>query len=87
MPQLRGPSLLFVCLSFALASHAHGQPPKLNPVRGGADKERAAARVDRYGDPLPEGAVARLGTSRLRRIGGGKVMFSPDGKTLAAEAG
>lgn len=42
-------------------------------------------RTDRHGDPLPEGAVARLGTVRLR--GAGEVQcvdISPDGKLVAA---
>ena len=42
------------------------------------------ARVDNYGDPLPAGAIARLG-SLSARFGNslGPMVFSPDNKTLA----
>jgi RNA polymerase sigma factor (sigma-70 family) len=71
------------------------QPNALKPVVPVADppKPRPAddkqARTDRYGDPLPEGALARMGTIRLRT--GAQVVgvaFSPDGKTVfSQEAG
>src|SRR5262249_29248180 len=50
-----------------------------------AAENKPQAAVDRFGDPLPERAVARLGTIRFRT--GGLVhscAYSPDGKTLAA---
>jgi WD40 repeat protein len=50
--------------------------------------EQARPRVDRFGDVLPDRAIARLGT---RRFGHSflteKVLWSPDGKTLASLGG
>src|SRR5262245_49756072 len=42
-----------------------------------------AAAVDQYGDPLPKGALLRIGTTRLRPGEAAFAMrFAPDGKTL-----
>jgi RNA polymerase sigma factor (sigma-70 family) len=48
----------------------------------------AAARTDDFGDPLPDGAVRRLGTQRFRQGGGpvNRLLVSPDGKTLVSKS-
>ncbi|OWK39714.1 sigma-70 family RNA polymerase sigma factor [Fimbriiglobus ruber] len=62
------------------AAHRHSAP-----ARGDAPSESrplnaatSTARLDRFGDPLPEGAVVRAGTLRLRpgRFSGGPGRFS-----------
>jgi hypothetical protein len=50
------------------------QPPKGNPKQ---------PRVDQYGDPLPSGAVARLGTGRLCQARVVFMAFSHDDQALA----
>jgi WD40 repeat protein len=83
MPALRG------CLCLALAAtsalFAQSKPPASESERTSGEK---FVRTDRFGDPLPDGAIARLGTLRLRH---GRtltsVAFSSDGKTLFSAGG
>src|SRR5262249_5108835 len=65
MARLHIDLLMLVVLAVPAAAHPPGETSR---------------RTDRYGDPLPEGAIARLGTARFRN---GYFHFSPDGKVIA----
>jgi RNA polymerase sigma factor (sigma-70 family) len=60
-------------------------PGAQQPVPPAAAPDSGAAKggVDRYGDPLPPGAVTRLGSVRYR-FGGHALAFLPDGKTVVS---
>jgi hypothetical protein len=76
MSRRQGIRLFFVLLVFAGGDAVKGQ----NPAAAGGQ----AVRTDLYGDPLPEGALARLSTVRLRHPGGVVALaYSPDGRVLA----
>jgi RNA polymerase sigma factor (sigma-70 family) len=73
--------LLAVTVVAAGAGLVAEQPPPAAAPPGPGGTPTAAARTDRYGDPLPEGALARLGTVQLRHRRA-RGAFSPDGKSL-----
>ena len=81
----------------AVSQKAGAQPgqkspatPRTEPTQGESREPKPApeakqVRTDLYGDPLPPGAIARLGTVRFRHEGiVTSVAFSPDGKTVAS---
>jgi RNA polymerase sigma factor (sigma-70 family) len=58
--------------------HAPAQAPA--PKQAG---HAAAGRADRFGDPLPDGAVVRLGTNRLRHAALFSLAFAHDGALVS----
>lgn len=69
-----------LCLTSIARGDLPGSEPEVLAVA-----TATAVRTDRYGDPLPDQAIARLGSARLRhgrRIW--SVAFAPDGRTVAS---
>src|SRR5262249_51104672 len=72
---LHSPAGLTLTLALMLPAFAAPPPRPVAPTGPG----------DRYGDPLPAAAIARLGTLRWRQSSGvGSVALSPDGKRIAS---
>jgi hypothetical protein len=77
--------LIVFCLALVSGGSVGAAEPE---APGKKPAEEKKVRLDRYGDPLPEAAIARLGTLRLRHTGRVfAVAFSPNGKVLASGGG
>jgi RNA polymerase sigma factor (sigma-70 family) len=89
--------LLLASLGFGWIAHAmRGAAPPDKPAEPGAPREGKQAirpaeekplpvRIDRLGDPLPPGALARLGTVRLRHGNAvSAVVYGRDGTFVAS---
>ncbi len=74
----------------AWVNRGDDRPPPAAAANGAPAQPQKTGepRTDRYGDPLPLGAIARLGTARFRQNAFddghaiSRVLYSPDGKTL-----
>ncbi|HKB42046.1 MAG TPA: sigma-70 family RNA polymerase sigma factor, partial [Gemmataceae bacterium] len=79
--------LLALVLSGAALAWRSAPPRPLEPLRAAADRPQGQvkAATDAQGDPLPPGAVGRLGTVRFRHASCVRAFaLSPNGKILAA---
>lgn len=73
--------LFFLLVGSIIVSVLHLQVPA-------QQKPDKKPRLDAFGDPLPPGAVARLGTVRWRPgLAVGALVYSPDGKIVASGGG
>jgi len=74
-------SFQLALLALSVGAGPEVAAPPAPPVSAAKKQER----LDGYGDPLPAGALFRLGTVRLRASGWIYSMaIAPDGKTLAS---
>jgi RNA polymerase sigma factor (sigma-70 family) len=67
------------------AASSEEELPRAADKQAAPDREKAAPEYgkDRLGDPIPTGALARLGTSRL--LGRYPGIFSPDGRSMVRD--
>src|SRR5262245_56381522 len=81
MLTIRTDLCLVGCLLLTFAPF--GQSQQTTGAGGSDPPAGAPGRADAYGDPLPAGALARLGTVRFRSGDPiAAVALTPDGKTL-----
>jgi RNA polymerase sigma factor (sigma-70 family) len=75
---------LIVCQTLRAWPKQSSEPPVAAAERP-AQKKDQPTRTDYFGDPLPSGATARMGTTRLRHAEVvHQVFFSTDGRTAAS---
>src|SRR5947209_7746579 len=81
MPQVSSWLAIFFVLSIQVDCAT--QVASKSPI-GPSPRAGTQTMMDRYGDPMPAGCIARLGTVRLRlKQSLRATAFSPDGRFLA----
>jgi RNA polymerase sigma factor (sigma-70 family) len=81
-------ALLAAGVGFAVQSGARPGPPADPFTTSAVSEPPRSASIDRFGDPLPKHARARLGTARFHRGQTfGRALYSPDGKFLVTYGG
>jgi RNA polymerase sigma factor (sigma-70 family) len=76
---------VFGSVLISTSSPTPAAPPQAKATPEVKKPEAPRVRTDRHGDPLPEGAITRLGTVRWRHgFFAGGLTYSPDGKMIAA---
>lgn len=72
---------ILVVGAFTAFAAVSGAAPKTDIAK--SEKTTSAKRLDQFGNPLPDGAMARIGTLRFRHGAPvTQITFSPDGKTI-----
>lgn len=85
MFSLRQPHIWLFGVFVLVVAQAHGQPASFGPW---LSRGKMPLQVDWNGDDLPVGAIARIGTVRLRHAGQiVKLLFTSDGKSLISAGG
>jgi RNA polymerase sigma factor (sigma-70 family) len=80
--------VLLTGLAVTAAGVALSRAPVPAPREAPSQAAHESERLDRFGDPLPGSALARLGTVRFRLSGWAEaVVFTPDGRQLVAADG
>lgn len=80
--------MLTVCGAWAISAQRAPQKRDGDKGKPAEVAETSAVLQDRFGDPLPEGAVRRFGTTRFRCSSPSDCLFfSRDGKHIVADSG
>jgi RNA polymerase sigma factor (sigma-70 family) len=94
LASMKGKVVVAVLLAAGLALGGTGmllpKPAEEGPTTASTGEpaaERPAPRTDLYGDPLPQGAIARMGSLQLRHANQSDFVVLPDNKTILTAGG
>src|SRR5262249_37439975 len=78
------PAIAFLVLTAGGIATGGGDPPPTPKTSAPAETVTIVPRLlDHFGDSLPEGAILRLGTTRLRHVDVCALAFTPDNELVS----